>query len=210
VGPDGRDEDDFEIAMEGMLRTASLAQDGDGDAFIEWMNQTKSIVSRLVLRMLGDLNLTEDVVQEVYARAWNNMTRLEKPGASLGWVCKIARRIALDYLKKSSYLKIISIDHSNKQGIFALMDCIQDPDPDPEKQVILTENCDHLYKALTALEVKYRVVLLLRVVDGMSYKEIATALGIPLGTVESWLHRARAKLREFFNQKAFKETEDEN
>jgi RNA polymerase sigma-70 factor (ECF subfamily) len=104
---------------------------------------------------------------------------------------------------------IYSLDQYNADGYSALMDCIQDPHPDPEKQVIFSENCERLRKALVALDVKYRVALLLRVVDGMSYKDIATAMGAPLGTVESWIHRARAKLREVFEQLSLNETEEE-
>jgi RNA polymerase sigma-70 factor (ECF subfamily) len=200
MSPAARKKKESELAVKIISQKMRDAREGDEEAFREWMNLTKGVVSALVFRMVGDLLSTEDVVQEVYSKAWKKISSLDNPESSLGWVCQIARNLAYDHLKHPSRREILILNQTDTKGIFALMDCIQDPEPDPEKQLVSTENCGRVQDAVMAMETKYRVVLLLRVADRMSYQEIATAMGIPLGTVETWLHRARAKLRKILGQ----------
>jgi RNA polymerase sigma-70 factor (ECF subfamily) len=85
------------------------------------------------------------------------------------------------------------------------LDSLKSSGPDPQAQLLANESRAHLTQAVMGLKEKYRVVLLLREVDGMSYDEITGALGIPQGTVESRLHRARAQLQKILRKRAARE-----
>lgn len=169
---------------------ASRARDGDRDAFAALVEQSHATVYRLVLRMLSDAAESEDVVQETYFRAWRALPRLRQTDAVLGWLCRIARHAALDRVRKRKRRPIPSPDEQLLAG--AMHDLVAADDPGRAAES--AELRQLLLATIASLDDKYRVVFLLREVDGMSYDEIAQALGCPVGTVESRLHRARHKL----------------
>lgn len=183
-----------EIDDEGSIEAvARAAAGGDRDAFRALVEATSAVVYRVALRSLGEPADADDVVQETYVRAWRSLDRLRDPAAVVGWLCRIAANVAADLHRSRGRRRTWSLDASSEDGA-ALVERLSSDDPDPEKQVGDAQLARAALALVGELSEKHRMVLLLREVDGMSYAEIAGALGLSVGTVESRLHRARAAL----------------
>lgn len=170
---------------------ARRARDGESAAFCDWIRATRVVVFKVALRMVSNAQGAEDVTQEAYVRAWQNMARLKEPRASLAWICRITRNVATDHLRRPSRRETAQSDAGD---LFAVSD--RSFGPDPEEALLSGEERAQVRDALVALRPKYRVALLLREVDGLTYDEIAASMGVPRGTVESRIHRARAQVRK--------------
>lgn len=186
---------------------AVRARQGDRAAFRSWLEATSGTVFRVALRMLGDVQAAEDVTQETFVRAWQRFASLKDSGASLGWVCRIARNVATDRLRRPSRRESFLMDAPLARG--GLLDRLPHPGTGPEDEALSQEECVRVRAAMTALAPKQRTVLLLKEVEGMSYEEIATAMGIPRGTVESRIHRARARLKKALERSERREARGE-
>jgi RNA polymerase sigma-70 factor (ECF subfamily) len=147
-------------------------------------------VYRLALRTVGGVAEGEDAVQETFARAWSALRGGARPESALGWLLGIARHVSLDQVRARR-----SASRSIEPGeVDRLASLIVDPQPGPRELVESAELSAAVRRVVDRLPDKHRVILLLREVDGLSYDELAAALGCPIGTVESRLFRARAAL----------------
>ena len=173
---------------------ATRASSGDADAFSVLVRETQHTTYRLALRMSGSESDAADVVQEAYLRAWEGLARLRDHTAILSWLCRIVRNVAADRVRQRVRHPTESLDRTPRGGVGALVEYLAADAPDPEECVASAEARAEIRAAIAELKEKHRVVLLLREVDGMSYAELATALGCPAGTIESRLHRARREL----------------
>ncbi len=164
------------------------AQRGDAGAFRELLDGSHETVFRLAAALVGDRDEAADVVQETYIRAWNALEELREPDAVLGWLCRIARNCARDRRRGWWDRLRAPLEPAERD------DPAHAEAPAPDEALLSAERAGSVRRALGRLPEKHRVVLVLREVEGMSYEEIAEALGVPVGTVESRLHRARAGL----------------
>ena len=176
---------------------AARAQARDRDAFRAFVHRTHGLVYQLALRTVGDATEAEDVVQDTYIRAWKALPGLRDHKAALGWLCRIARHVALDRLRYRRRRPEQPMDLATAEAVSQLAD----DKGDPHAAASTAETGELLRHAVTALPEKYRVVFLLREIDGMSYDDIAQVLGCPVGTVESRLHRARKRLARSLSRK---------
>lgn len=163
------------------------AMGGDRAAFRAWLEQTHGAVFAVALRLTGQRADAEDVVQTTYVRAWQGLETLKDPGASLGWVCGIARHVSMDRRRQVGRNPV----QHDEDGAARLQDHAA---PSPEARAQLAEGKAHLRTALASLSADHRSVLELREMHGLAYEEVAAVLGIPVGTVESRVHRARTAL----------------
>jgi RNA polymerase sigma-70 factor (ECF subfamily) len=147
---------------------ADRARAGDREGFRALVEETHATVFRLAAALVSDRDEAADVTQETYVRAWGRVGELRDGAAALGWLCRIARNVAHDR-RRSWWTRV-------------------------RAPLAAAERAGAVRAALAALPEKHRVVLALRELEGMSYAEIAEATGVPLGTVESRLSRARAAL----------------
>src|SRR5712692_5097022 len=130
----------------------------------------------------------EDVVQEAYLRAFRFFSGF-RGGDARAWLMKIVRNTCYTWL------------HANRplQDATELDENLFPPDsraPNPEEVVLQNGNAALLRKALEKLPPNSREILILRELEGMSYREIADITGMPVGTVMSSLSRARGRLRQ--------------
>ena len=176
-----------------LLEACRKAAAGDPRAFGAWLRGTQGVVYALVFRMLGNKADAEDVVQETYTQAWKHLGTLRDPAAHLGWVCSIARHVATDRLRGRMRHPTQSLDVPSTETSAPSAQPVDDR-PNSEDVAITAQTRARVMEAMAQLKERHRLVLLLRDVDGKSYGEIADALGVPVGTVESRLHRARAVL----------------
>jgi RNA polymerase sigma-70 factor (ECF subfamily) len=177
---------------------AAAAATGDRDAFRRFVELTHATVYRLAYRLLDDSAAAEDVAQEAYLRAWQGLGSLRDPGAAFGWLCRVARNVAHDRQRRQYRQPTRSLDAMVRANGEAtgptLLQRLADPSADPEGQLDQAQLGAAVRAALQELNEPQRLVLTLREMDQMGYEEIAVALGIRLGTVESRLHRARKAL----------------
>lgn len=173
----------------GALRgAAARARHGDETAFRELIERSHPTVFRLAAALLGDRDEAADVAQETYVRAWERVQELRDPAAALGWLCAIARNVAQD--RRRGWWRR---DRAPLAALGPALEAAGGP-PTPHETLAAGERDAAVRRAIAGLGERQRVVLVLREVDGMTYEEIAEALGVPVGTVESRLHRARQAL----------------
>ncbi|HEX9053138.1 MAG TPA: RNA polymerase sigma factor [Anaeromyxobacter sp.] len=169
------------------LRTAADgARAGDPEAFRALVAETHAIVFRLAAALVSDRDEAADVTQEAYVRAWGRIDELRDGAAALGWLCRIARNVAHDR-RRSWWSRV-------RAPLDALSGEAAPAEGAPDAALASAERAAAVRAALAKLPEKHRVVLALRELEGLSYDEIAGATGVPVGTVESRLHRARAAL----------------
>jgi RNA polymerase sigma-70 factor, ECF subfamily len=135
--------------------------------------QYQDKVYRLSLGMLGDAGHAEDAAQETFVKIWKGLPKFRGESSLSTWVFSIARNTCLDALK--SRRKLVSIDEVVEKHRFA-----REP---VDIESILHELPPH-----------YREVMLLFYVQEKSYEEVARTLVLPMGTVKTYLHRARKQL----------------
>ncbi|MFL7792288.1 MAG: RNA polymerase sigma factor [Anaerolineae bacterium] len=166
------------------LQVIVQAQQGDRRAFGELVRCHREGVINVVYRMCGDVNLAEDAAQEAFIRAWKHLPNYRPQSPFRNWVYRIATNAALDVLRRER--ETVDVD--------ALP--IPSSGAGPEAAVQEAERSSRVKQAVLELPEASRTVLVLREYEGLSYKEIADTLGIPIGTVMSRLNYARNRLRE--------------
>lgn len=168
---------------------AERARAGSSSAFRALVDGSHETVFRLAVALTGDRDEAADVVQETYIRAWERIDGLRDPRAATAWISRIARNVAHDRRRGWWSRRRTPLDAASAERAA--------PGPAPaaaDEALQEAERAAAVQRALARLPEKHRVVLLLREVEGMTYEEIAGALGLPVGTVESRLHRARQGL----------------
>lgn len=181
------------LQLDRLAQDCRRAQAGDSQAFRAWVEQVTPTVWRLALRMVRHEQDAQDLVQDVMVRAWQNLATLRDPEASLAWVCQITRRAAADKVRWRGVRERVTVDVES-QGARLAAERLADGAMDPLELMSSKQAQSILQAALEQLPEKHRLPLLLCDVDGMSGLDAAAALGIPEGTLDSRLHRARAAL----------------
>ena len=180
----------FDADPEGMAARVRAAQAGDAAAFRDLVEACMRGIYALGYRMLGNHEDADDVAQETFIRAWEALQRYDARYSFPGWLRTIATRLALNVLEKRRRRRTEGGDTFDTA---AATRAAGTPGPDAEVEAMETQML--VSRALQALPEEFRVPLLLRTHEELSYEEIATALAIPVGTVMSRLHRARAMIR---------------
>jgi RNA polymerase sigma-70 factor (ECF subfamily) len=158
----------------------------DENAFRDVVERTHPTVFRLACALVGDRDEAADVTQETYVRAWSRRAELRDEAAVLGWLGRIARNVAHD--RRRSWWSRIRAPLEPVEATRA------DPAAGADDLLAAAQDASAVRRAVRLLPEKQRVVVSLREVEGMTHEEIAEVLGLPIGTVESRLHRARAAL----------------
>ncbi|MEE2899867.1 MAG: sigma-70 family RNA polymerase sigma factor [Gemmatimonadota bacterium] len=178
---------------------ATLAAAGHEAAFRELLSRYERPVFSLIYRMVRDRTLAEDLAQEAFIRAFNAIGTYKTSYKFRNWIFKIANNHTIDYLRKRK-LDTISIDGSphatTADEVSQSQLVLESKDENPHEFVENRELGGQIEEAIGELREEYRVVILLRHVEGYAYDEIADIMDLPLGTVKTYLHRARAELKE--------------
>src|SRR5271167_4031998 len=142
-------------------------------------------LARWLVRNVHD---AEDIVQEAYLRAFRYFGGYQG-GDSRAWVLKIVRNTSYSFLEKNRPADL-GVEFDEK------IHPAETNQPDAETMLLKSVESRMLREALEELPVNFREILVLRELEGMSYKDIAEVMGVPIGTVMSGLARGRAQLRE--------------
>lgn len=181
------------VSEEATLARAAAA--GDRRAFTRLVELTKRPVHGLCLRLLGDAEEARDAAQESFVRAWAALQSYDPGQPFAPWLLRIARNHCIDLIRRRlPAAQRVELDAERGDGERP----VEIPDPTAgrgDEAVERAQTTSALEEAVTRLPERYREVVHLFHVEQMSYKEIAATMEIPMGTVMTWLHRARAQLR---------------
>ena len=179
-------------------KLAAQAAKGRDAAFRELLCRYERPVFSLVFRMVRDRALAEDLAQETFIRAFRAISSYNPRYKFSSWIFKIANNHTIDYLRKRR-LDTVSIDGSphavtgEEEAQTRLV--VESTGEAPDQYVEQRELGSQIEQAIGELRPEYRTVVLLRHIEGHSYEEIADIMDLPLGTVKTYLHRARAELK---------------
>ena len=169
------------------------AQGGDKEAFGELVKRYYALIFSLVYSILKIREAAEDMVQEVFTKAWEKLDQVKKPGSFQAWLVKIAARMARKKPRQRDKPGngLVSLDHPDQHGLQILF-----PEQSPLDRVLQGERNKELWDALETLNERERLVLTLRYFGEMSYRQIGEELGITANNVGQIRLRALKKLRK--------------
>ena len=175
-----------------------LARSGREAAYRELVRRYERPVFALLYRMVRDRELAEDLAQETFVKALNAIESYRPEFKFSSWIFKIANNAAIDHLRRRE-LDTLSLDGSphaeTPEAMQATALQIGARQESPLDAVEARELGGAIEAAIGRLRPEYRSCILLRHVEGRAYEEIAEILDLPLGTVKTYIHRARNELR---------------
>jgi RNA polymerase sigma-70 factor (ECF subfamily) len=175
-----------------------LARSGREAAYRELVRRYERPVFALLYRMVRDRELAEDLAQETFVKALNAIDSYRPEFKFSSWIFKIANNAAIDHLRRRE-LDTLSLDGSphaeTPEAMQATALQIGARQESPLDTVEARELGGAIEAAIGRLRPEYRSCILLRHVEGRAYEEIAEILDLPLGTVKTYIHRARNELR---------------
>jgi RNA polymerase sigma-70 factor (ECF subfamily) len=160
------------------------AQQGNKHAFGELVRRHQKGVINVVYRLCGDADLAEDAAQEAFIRAWQHLPDYRPRSPFRNWLYRIAVNAAYDALR------------GERETVDPETLVLVSPEEEPSAVLEHHERAECVRRAVRALPPASRAVLVLREYEGLSYREIAGTLDIPVGTVMSRLNYARRWLRQ--------------
>ncbi len=168
---------------------------GSAEAFEQLVLQYQNPIYNLCLRITGNPEDAADMTQESFLKAWRNLESFHFEAAFSTWLYRLASNTCLDFLRSAKRRRELSLTVEDESGESQLLD-LPDPAPTPEASLLTNEENARLGAAMEQLDPEQRRILTLRVVNDLSYTEIAAVLNIKEGTVKSRLARARESLRK--------------
>jgi RNA polymerase sigma factor (sigma-70 family) len=160
---------------------------GDRKALNVVYDRTSAKLYGVCLRIAGDRDAADDVLQEVYLKVWNRAGRFDPEFASpITWLCAIARNAAIDWVRKHG--RSINIVAENAySGDAELGEALELMAAEDERAQI--------FDCLDTLPSNHQRAIRLAFFDGMSHSELASTMQAPLGTTKSWIRRGLLQLR---------------
>lgn len=169
------------------------ALDGSQEAFSQLMEKYRNPIHHHIYRMVRDKRQVEDLVQEIFIKAFSSLSSYSTNYAFSTWLYKIATNHTIDYLRRKK-LSTLSIDQPLKTKDGELEYELPDSTYRPDRHIVEDQRRLLIQEAIDSLPPKYYRVIILRHQQEKSYEEIAQELDLPLGTVKAHIFRARELL----------------
>lgn len=186
---------------EGESALIAAAQRGDLSAFEKIVNLYRKRIYAVVYRMTSRHDVAEDLGQEAFVRFWKNLARFEPTMPIFPFLRKIAVNLTINFFASRSR----QAQSAEPELLEVGQQLSRRGDEDPVENLALTETRAALAAAIAELAPERKMVLTLRVVEGMSYEAIAETMDCSIGTVMSRLFRARSEIKERLEKKLGKE-----
>jgi len=170
-------------------------QEDDCEAFDEIVTRYKDGIYNYVWRMVSNREDAEDLAQEVFVRAFAAIKTFRREANLRTWLYKIASNLCVDRYRRAGLEKQWMVPLERQQNDSVRPIDIPDHSSDPRRCFERSELQAEVKKALLKLPEKLRSAIILFDIEGLSYEEIADAMGCPIGTVKSRIFNARMKLR---------------
>ena len=180
----------YNVPEETDLVNASL--NGDKKAFGEIVTRYQKMVARTIKGMLGDSVFADDIGQEVFIKLYYSLSEYRGEAKLSTYIQKIAINLTINEIKRRKrFFSMFSQKGNNELYEFEIAD------QNNEERKEATELVN---KALERMDPKFRIILIMRMLQGYSTKETAEILDLPLGTVLSRLSRAQEQLRNILEK----------
>jgi RNA polymerase sigma-70 factor (ECF subfamily) len=176
------------------------AKGGDVQAFEELVRRYDRNVFRIAQHITHNREDAEDVVQDAFLKAYENLNLFQGQSKFYTWLVRIAVNEALMKLRRLKPGRTVSLDEDVKTEEDSLPREVADWSPNPEQQYSQAELKEILTRTIQGLPMSFRTVFVLRDVEGLSTEETAEALELSVPAVKSRLLRARLQLRERLNR----------
>jgi RNA polymerase sigma-70 factor (ECF subfamily) len=157
----------------------AYARDGDESAITRLITIHKGLIYTIVIRMVANSDTARDLTQDSFIRAFRKLRDLKQPEKFRPWLCAIARRVVLDHFRAEKRKPTVSLDEIGDIGA----------DPFAVRRRRLIQD------ALSRLNPRDRLLLVLAYYQGFSHREVGLALKIPESNVRVYIQRARDRLR---------------
>lgn len=171
----------------------SEALAGREDSYSKLVDKYQKPLYFHIRKMIKEVELVDDLVQEVFMKAFHNLNSYSNEYAFSTWIYRIATNHTIDYLRKKK-LQTLSIDqpYKTKDGDMEMQ--LPDESFSTDQPVMKKERKAIVQQAIDELPEKYRLVIEMRHMEEKTYQEIAEILDLPLGTVKAHIFRARELL----------------
>jgi len=165
-------------------------QGGDEQAFTVIVDRYKQRLLRLAISVVRNQEDALDVLQDALVKVYHSLPRFRQSSALYTWLYRIVMNHAIDYIRRRPQVAI----ESTTEMLHELPD--QNMSLRPDREMLNAELREHIFAAVDELPAKHKQVILLREVEGMSYRDIAAVVGCTEGTVMSRLFYGRERLRQ--------------
>lgn len=189
-----------------IAKLVQRARQGDAASFGSLIQRAEKAVLAVAFSACGDATLAGDVTQEAFLRAWTRLSELKEDARFVGWVCGIARHLALDAVRSEGRRRLMRIVLSGEAGDVAGGGAVGAGGarggvdvPDPVSAIESMERSEQIAWALEKLDETSRTIIVLRYYDNQSSSAIAELLGATPAAVDMRLSRARKTMRDLLS-----------
>lgn len=165
------------------------AQRGDGGAFRELVERHRRRAFAIAIGLVRDEEDALEIVQEAFLRVYRGLSSFNGAASFFTWLYRIVKNLSIDLMRRPAWQRELALDEVDA-GFDACID-----EADPADVLRRREIAVRIGEALEALPPYHRGVILMRELEGMSYEEMAEAMGVSKGTIMSRLFHARKKLQ---------------
>ncbi len=169
-------------------------------AFTRLMEKYRVPLHFHISRIVRDKEMIEDLVQEAFLKAFDNIHSFDTTYAFSTWLYRIATNHSIDYLRKKK-MQTLSIDEPVRAKDGDMKIELPDKESEADREIIQKQRENILLAAIDSLPGKYSVIIKLRHMDDKSYQEISEIMELPLGTVKAHIFRARELLNKYLMDK---------
>jgi len=183
---------------------AELARDalaGSEAAYRDLVARYATPAVNFIYRLIRDRALAEDLAQEGFLRVYQRLNTYDPQRKFSSWFFQVLRNITIDYLRVNR-VPTASLDELEEGGHRGA--AVDRESASPEQAAQQGELAQAMSAALSRIRPEYREVVVLRYQEGLTHPEIAEILGLPSGTVKTYLHRARKELAEILAEVGWK------
>lgn len=159
---------------------------GNMKAFESLILQYEQLFYSIAYHMMGNTLDAQDMVQEACIKIYKNLSGCQSAAAFKSWACKIVSNTCIDELRRMKNKTAVSLDETICSELLT-----------PEDEAVQSETVMEVRQAIDSLPEQYKILIILRDLEGLSYSELAETLDLSLGVVKSRLFRARSLLKKF-------------
>lgn len=181
--------------MDEERKLIELCKRYDKYAFMELYKTYEKYLYSLCFSYVQNSQDSLDLVQEIYIKIFNNINKFDTNKSFRSWIRKIAVNTCLNFKRTIKNNTISMNAYINDDEEIALGDTISS-DEDVLQDVICTENKMLIKKYIKEIPEEYRIIIILRYYEDLSYNEISEIINVPIGTVKTKIYRAKALLRK--------------
>ncbi len=181
-----------------LIQQAELS--GDEQAYAQLFARHKQNIYQHIFQLVRNTELAEDLMMEVFAKAFKNLDHYQPTHTFISWLNTVAKNHTFDYLRKKRP-DSISIDESMESRPGRAILQVEEPNPNPETELVAGELNNNVHLLVNHLKPRYRRLIELRFFEEFSYEEISKELNLPLGTVKAQLFRAKDLLNQILKNK---------